>query len=116
MVHLPHIPKVPPKSSSRAHARSTWFQDILDSFFMILYFSPPIFSPPILLSLLAPLLSCSPPRPSREEFPRTAHHLHPRPTVPPPYDHAPRTLSHLRPQNHENTVSRPICEVKHGIV
>lgn len=24
--------------------------------------------------------------------------------------------SHLRPQNHENTVSRPICEVKHGIV
>ena len=22
---------------------------------------------------------------------------------------------HLRPQNRENTVSRPICEVKHGI-
>jgi len=24
-------------------------------------------------------------------------------------------LFHLRPQNRESTVSRPICEVKHGI-
>lgn len=39
-----------------------------------------------------------------------AHH-HTPPLLPPT-----RTSHHLRPQNHENTVSRPICEVKHGIV
>ena len=34
-----------------------------------------------------------------------------------PFPHKPSSInsSHLRPQNRESTVSRPICEVKHGI-
>ena len=51
---------------------------------------------------------------------RTALCAAPRRTTPAPTTHPflphTHTTHHLRPQNHENTVSRPICEVKHGIV
>lgn len=59
---------------------------------------------------LPPLDSPRSPPPSAERAPRRA---------PPPaslYHRVHALSSHLRPQNHENTVSRPICEVKHGIV
>lgn len=72
---------------------------------------------PIPYSLI-PLLPYSPlphsptrrsPPPSAQRAPRRA----PSASL---YHRVHALSSHLRPQNHENTVSRPICEVKHGIV
>lgn len=48
-----------------------------------------------------------------------SRHFHAASTPPlsHPFPHKPSSINspHLRPQNRESTVSRPICEVKHGI-
>ena len=62
-----------------------------------------------------PLLSHSP-TPTRRSPPPSAQRAPRRAPSASLYHRVHALSSHLRPQNHENTVSRPICEVKHGIV
>ena len=79
---------------------------------------PLLFFPRLYPLLVTPSLALSWPRTCARAL--ALQHLHARAqTLTPPnsplYYRAYDTSHHLRPQNHESTVSRPICEVKHGI-